>query len=449
MTEALPWLLLVAALVAIPLARSKEPSSPAKPLSLVGPVVFGLLALALAFGTGAADGVRNATLALALALVVARGLALAPASLALGGNQAFAYGIGGALVALGGLWADGGPFVAVGLAAGLALGAARVWTWLGLGGASVALVNGLGAKSEIGAASSLGTALAFAIVLAWVLRSLLAGRGQSWLPGVAGAALAAVGACLAANQYVVIADGLVLVAVAVVCAVVARAASLGSASSFASILCAVVWLAGASIAFGLARGLGMSVLFAVGLALSGLLGESRRLAALGPLGGLVVYRLFREHFTEASRSLDIGQHYAIVGLVAAMLVPLAVAQWRAMAKGHETPQAALGEGALLGLSMASLATGIVLLAAKGAVGMLVGFGIAPIAAMLSDQEPEETHSLALGWGLLALPTFAALDAMFDLSRDDKVQFLVKASVALIALAIALTFLTPKNTQETP
>ncbi len=449
MTEALPWLLLVAALVAIPLARPKVPSVAVKPLALAGPAIFALLALGLSLGTGVSELVRNAALALAAGLVLSRVLALAPTSLSLSHNRAFAYGIGGALVALSGLWSEGGPFVATGLAAGLALGAAPGWTWLGLGGASVALINGLGAKTEIGAASSLGTALAFAVVLGWMLHALLGGRAPSWLPGLAGAALTIAGSILAANQFIPIGEGLLLVALAAGCAVVARAASLGSSTPFGSVLTAVVWLAGASLAFGLARGFGMSILLALGLAMSGMLGETKRLASLGPLGGLVVYRFFREHFTEASRSLDIGQHYAIVGLVAAMLIPLAVAQWRAMSKGHETPKTFLGEGALLGLSLASLVTGIVLLAAKGAVGMLVGFGIAPVAAMLSDHEPEECHVSALGWGLLAVPTFAALDAMLDLTRDDKVQFLMKASVALIVLAIALTLLSPKKTQETP
>lgn len=208
-------------------------------------------------------------------------------------------------------------------------------------------------------------------------------------------------------------------------------------SSLKQLISAVIWLGVATVAFGLERGYGMAAAAISGFAILGFYGSKSLCASMGPLIGLIIYRSFREAFPDASRAFDIGQHYAMIGLlvavVASMLPSELVSQWRARAF-KSTGLFAL----VLGVALMVAAAGtITLLGAKGAVGWIVGCGIASVAAAFAGRSAYGV--LAAGSGLAcALGTlYSGLMKWIDLSRDQKVHAMIWCMVILAACVLIL------------
>jgi hypothetical protein len=203
-------------------------------------------------------------------------------------------------------------------------------------------------------------------------------------------------------------------------------------------LAALIWLGVATLAFGLLRGLGMSL--ALLGALAALLpdGGRRALLTVGPLAGLVMYRLLREAQPEASRALDIGQHYALVGLAVGLIVPLLPVEWR-HPRGTERGEAA---GAFLWGLLALGLPALVLLVfgGVGAVGFIAGLGFAALVQALRGRN--ESLPLPLGMGMAGTTVLLTgwLGTLTGLTRDEKLRALAVAGVAIVVIAGLLTLL---------
>lgn len=199
-------------------------------------------------------------------------------------------------------------------------------------------------------------------------------------------------------------------------------------------LASVVWVAMATLAFGIDRGFGMSVALLAAGALLAAVGSLRGLLSLGPVVGLVLYRVFRETHTDSSRAFDIGQHYAIIGLLLGVLLPLAFAAWlprTSASSGRHSVATLLAAMLFLGLPLASA----VFLGAKGAVGLLVGLG----AASFVEGFRGAARPIVLALGGLAsaslLVGYAWLEPWLDLARDEKLPLL--GWIVGIGLAVAI------------
>ncbi|MFN8220941.1 MAG: hypothetical protein U0S12_12515 [Fimbriimonadales bacterium] len=220
------------------------------------------------------------------------------------------------------------------------------------------------------------------------------------------------------------------------------------ASSFPSVLGAVLWLAAATTAFGMYKGLGMAVLGIAGVAATIVLDRKRALLALGPLVALVFYRVFREAVTDATRALDIGQHYAMIGLALGAMTPVLAYEWREgpgmRAAGRSLAGAAWGV-----LLMAIPLAGAVLLGPKGVIGVLVGFGFGSLIEALRGAK--SGHCLTLGAALAAMTVlgYKWVEPYLDLARNEKLTALVWIGGAIAALALLIAFLSinPKAKSE--
>lgn len=204
------------------------------------------------------------------------------------------------------------------------------------------------------------------------------------------------------------------------------------------ILSVILWLGVATLAFGLRKGYGMSLACLGGAATLTMMGRSRALLTLGPLAILVIYRVFRELHTDASRAIDIGQHYALIGLSVGAAIPVLATEWRSHRSDRDAKSAwasALWAPSFLAVPFVSA----VVLAAKGYIGALTGLGFASLIDGLRGGRRLDSLALALGIGGAMVSGFGWLSSKLDMARDEKVKTLVwvAAGVGLLALCITL------------
>ena len=208
-------------------------------------------------------------------------------------------------------------------------------------------------------------------------------------------------------------------------------------------IAAVIAVSIATIAFGFAKGTGMAL--ALGAMVSILLGCGNRTAllAIAPLFGLVLYRLLKEINNDSTKALDIGQHYALLGVMLGALIPLLPANWvqRTGSKG--------GIGAFIWsiLILSGPVFIAVMLGEKGSIGFVAGLGLSGLCQALRTDKG--LMSLAIIPGLAATTT-VCLDWFHDwtdLARDDKVKVFMIAGVAVVILSSILAIVAKAPTNE--
>ena len=202
-------------------------------------------------------------------------------------------------------------------------------------------------------------------------------------------------------------------------------------------LSAVISIGLGTIVFGLARGFGISLALvtAVGYLIS--LGNHRAILSLGPLAGLVLYRLFRQFHPEASRALDIGQHYAMIGFSLGALIPLIPSDWLEM-RG-KLPLARLRTAEVVWALMLSLLPPVLalMLGAKGIVGFITGLGFCTLLSGLRPTISLAILPIATGVGGLTLLSYGWLGELMDTARDDKLRWFIGCTAAVFVLASIL------------
>jgi hypothetical protein len=194
----------------------------------------------------------------------------------------------------------------------------------------------------------------------------------------------------------------------------------------------------ATVAFAAARGLGMSLALLAAVGVLSVTSHRRALLALGPLVGLVLYRVLREEGTGATRALDIGQHYTLLALALGAIVPLMFADWRGKSVG-------LALWATLGLAIPPLV--IVMFGARGAVGFIVGLGLAATVDALRNAKDLTVYAVAAIMAPITLVTLHWTKDVDTLTRDQKIPLLLVAGTVIVVLSVALGDLGEAKTKE--
>lgn len=222
-------------------------------------------------------------------------------------------------------------------------------------------------------------------------------------------------------------------------------------------LAAVIGVGLATVAFGLGRGAGMGLagLGAVGVLLA--VDNRRAVLTLGPLVGLVMYRVLREAGTGATRALDIAQHYTLLALILGLVFPLLPSDWLRHRRG------AVGVGLWGIVTLAAAPLAIAALGVRGAIGLVVGLGTAGLVQALRAPTPriaegdakaverpedatvrgetrESLLPLALGTSLggSAILALTWLGDDSALARDAKVRLFAYAAVGIAIIAAMLS-----------
>jgi len=294
--------------------------------------------------------------------------------------------------------------------AGLALGIVATFT----AAAAPLLVSG-GGKKEVGASG-----------IVWAAACVV---------------IAALGGVLVARKFLSLGDAWILFSGSVVLgAIVHWFMPEDGEGNLRFALAVALWLAVAVEAYTRRRGLGMSFALLGGASISILLGNRRAILALAPLAGLVFYHIFREAYPDASRALDINQHYAMIGVFAGAVLPLIAVEWLAASRstmlGRGLWAAAIWVALMLGVPVA----GVILLGPKGAAGYLVGLGMA--AAIQGLKGTKFVSSLSIAMGLAATMTLAYgwLGSTIDMTREDKGGLLGRILLDVLALAVLVALL---------
>ena len=195
---------------------------------------------------------------------------------------------------------------------------------------------------------------------------------------------------------------------------------------------AILWIAVATAAYGYDRGFGMSIALMAGIGTSIALNKPRALLCLGPLVAIVIYRVFWQLHPESDRGFDIGQHYALMGLLLGALTPILAGEWLR------------SEAASVRLAWLAAILWILLMAAapvpvaiafsdKGIVGYLIGLGLAPVLEA-TRRRSLDTLFISVGLASAMVLIYNWLEPHLELDRHQKIVALGWV-VGLMAIAV--------------
>lgn len=208
-------------------------------------------------------------------------------------------------------------------------------------------------------------------------------------------------------------------------------------------IASVIAVSIATITFGLAKGTGMAL--SLGAMTIILLGCGNRVGvlAIGPLFGLVLYRFLKQVDFDSTKALDIGQHYALLGVILGAAIPLLPANW------NYNSSLKNGLGAFLWaiLVLSSPIFIAVMLGEKGSVGFVGGLGLAGLCQALRGERSLLPLSIAPGLASVTILCLNWFNDWADLARDEKVKIFTIGGVALVVIAIALGLIARPSKQE--
>lgn len=206
-----------------------------------------------------------------------------------------------------------------------------------------------------------------------------------------------------------------------------------------SALACIIWIGLGTLAFGLARGFGMSLALALAAGIHLVLGEKKALTTCGPLLGLVLYRVFREAHLDASRALDLGQHYALIGFAIGAALPLFPERWWSTKPANDLIQ---GLGGLLWTAIWAGAPFLaaLLLGPKGVVGFVVGAGFSSLFTATAPKPTLLPLAGAAAVGGLSSLAYDWIGDLSDLTRDEKLHWVLIGIIPFFVVGLILALL---------
>lgn len=210
------------------------------------------------------------------------------------------------------------------------------------------------------------------------------------------------------------------------------------------LIAAVVWIALATIAFGLRRGYGMSLTMVGAVTMLAVLGNRRAILSLGPAMLIVCFRMFREANPASYQALDIGQHYAVIGLLLGAILPLLPIEWSRVPGALSTVKTAVAALIWLILAVAVLPAAGIFLAAKGLVGFAIGLGFAPIVEGLRGQASLLSLNLGTALASATVLTVGWLGDNLEKAREDKLGLLYWVAAGILLAGLVIAGLTPRT-----
>jgi hypothetical protein len=174
-----------------------------------------------------------------------------------------------------------------------------------------------------------------------------------------------------------------------------------------------------------------------------ILGHSRAALTAAPLAFLAIYRAFGVAHPDASKALDIGQHYGLIGLMLGILVALALAESSEAEDQKVTWLTTMAT--IVGCGFAPM-----LLGAKGSIGILAGLGLAPVISLLRPRVNQ-----AMIWPAMVTLTgamifaYSSLKDKLDIDRDAKLGTLVYVAIFVVLAGVAAAILNRPKATENP
>lgn len=210
--------------------------------------------------------------------------------------------------------------------------------------------------------------------------------------------------------------------------------------SFSAVLLSVIWIGLATVAFGVSKGFGITLVLVVSLSLLILWNSDKPILSAGPLLALALHRVFRELHPGISAAIDIDEHYALIGFSVGVLIPLLPGEWLERAKGVAASRTASG---LLLWEILGLATPALLalfLAPKGLLGFVTGLGFCGLLALFKGRGSLTALIVAAGLGAVSVIEYGWVEGLSQMTRSDKIHWFEYCSAGLALAAVLLYFL---------
>lgn len=199
---------------------------------------------------------------------------------------------------------------------------------------------------------------------------------------------------------------------------------------------ALISLGLATFAFSGFHRFGMALSWLTLVAVAAGLGSLRLIAASAPLWGVLSYRAVRELLPDATGAFEIGQHYALIGLLLGILACLVFTDYVRAVPANKKPMATLFASALL---VGACAFSLMFLGVRGGSALFIGLGIAPLISLLAREEAE--HSLLASMAVFAVAGLALPKVMEYAETSRETKLMLFSVVALVGAGIAITLYT--------
>ncbi|MBL8088082.1 MAG: hypothetical protein JNM85_08460 [Chthonomonas sp.] len=293
---------------------------------------------------------------------------------------------------------------------------------LGVAGAS------LGSMSEIDTLSRVPAIVLGCASVSALVTSMLKTKFNDWIAMIFMVATVGIVSVRVAQEPGLATSWVLAVAVAFFGAWFLRS---GEARPINTAVPAVVWISLATLGFSQLRGFGLTSIAVVAVAAVTLSGSSRLLLSAAPLAAIAFARVVRVALPDTTMAFDIGQHYALIGLLVGALIIGAASE---LSAGRVNRISLMLGGA--GLVMLA-PTASVYLGQRGTLGLLYGLLVGPV--FIAIREGARLSALALSamlaGGLVML--YPRLLEWMDLPRDERLRILgMMALVAAALLAVA-------------
>ncbi len=222
----------------------------------------------------------------------------------------------------------------------------------------------------------------------------------------------------------------------------------GAPTPLAGALGVLAWTGVATVGFSQAQTPGLAAAVLVGLAVTCVMGRANAAAALSPLLALAAYRLLRNLAPDSLDALDIGQHYALVGLLVGCSVSIALNEFVAvLADGGKWKSTVAALAAfIVAVAMALFAS--LFLGDKGTVGVVVGLAFGGALSCLSGRPALIGAVFGGGLSWLVAATAAAVADAVKVDPQNKVGFLAVVVLAALGLCAIAGWLA-RPTREEP
>lgn len=210
---------------------------------------------------------------------------------------------------------------------------------------------------------------------------------------------------------------------------------------------AVIWLALGTIGFSYLKGFGMATAALEGMVVLVLVGNGRAIYTMGPLLGLVIYRVLRDASPDSSRALDLGQHYGVTGIAVGALIPVMFADWY-IGRGKDKPINGAISSLLWGFILICLpALAIVVLGAKGSSGVVVGLGFSGFLLAYRKFAATPAVAVIIAAGAANAVAVDWIGDALDLTRTEKLHSFGWWVLATCVSALAILALSVRRAEK--
>ncbi|MDK3161176.1 hypothetical protein QPK87_32145 [Kamptonema cortianum] len=192
----------------------------------------------------------------------------------------------------------------------------------------------------------------------------------------------------------------------------------GSGPSKATIA-GLIWMGAATYAFSTESRFGMALLLGSALITLTLVKAPRLAATVSPVFALVAFKTIREDFPDMTRAFDIAQHYSMIGIIVGVGIIMVASEWAGRISDRPSVPRLAAFG-LVGLTMATTVLfSLVFFGQKGGIGLVVGLGMAAWFMVAVGRSFGGAFTASVGLvGIVGLG-YPSMSEFFDTSRQEK------------------------------